>query len=189
MRLVLAMTIALVLSGPLAAVAADASLKDFRGEWHGVDVSFSGDPLGIELRPEDLDVTITPERDGFRLHWIGLEQDDRAGTFVRRESEAHFRATDRSGVFAYHEVPGTLLGRMFASPSTGNPLQGETLLWARLDGPTLIVYSLRLLRGGGFELHRAAHTLEDGAMSLEHVIRTEGGGKITIRGRLQAGGS
>lgn len=187
MRHALAIAIFLVVFEPLAAAAADATLEDFSGHWRGEEVTLPDDTHGIELRPEDLDVSITPEGDGFRLRWIELERRG-AGTFGRREIAASFRATDRPGVFAYHEVPGSLLGRLFASPATGNPLEGETLLWARLEGRTLVVYSLRLTHEGGFELHRAARTLEDGAMSLEHSIRTEGGGKIGIRGRLRAAG-
>ncbi len=189
MRLPLAITFVMALSGPLPAVAADVLLKDFRGQWRGMEVTAEGDQLGIELRPEDLSLTLTPENGGFRLRWIALDRDPASGIFARRENEASFKPTDRPGVFAYDEQQKSLFGRLFASPATGNPLEGETLLWARLDGPTLIVYSLGLTHRGGFDLHRAARTLQDGVMSLEHTIDTENQMRTTVRGRLQPAGS
>lgn len=188
MRLPLALVVIALLS-PFPAAAADVTLEDFYGQWRGAEVAVEGDGLGIELRPQDLGLSIAPDAGGFRLHWIALERDPAAGTFVRRENEASFKPTGRPGVFAYDAEQGSLLGRLFASPATGNPLAGETLLWARLAGPTLIVYSLGLTHQGGFDLHRSARTLEEGGMTLEHDIRTEDQAEITIRGRLQPAGS
>lgn len=189
MRLPLAVTLVIALCAPLPAWAADAPLTSFYGQWRGTEVAVENDGLGIELRPDDLNVTITPDGDGFRLHWVTLERHPLAGTFTRREAEARFQPTARPGVFAFEETPGTLLGRLFASPATGNPLEGETLLWARLDGPALVIYSLGITHDGGFDLHRAAHRLEDGDMALEHTIRIEDQAEIAIRGRLKPAGS
>jgi hypothetical protein len=52
------------------------------------------------------------------------------------------------------ERPGTgsLLSSLFADPAVGNPLEGDTLLWARLQDDALHVYSLAIDPGGGFAL-------------------------------------
>jgi hypothetical protein len=187
LAVILIMGVALL--GRLPAAAGDVSLESFHGQWRATEAAVEGDALDLEVRPGDLNTTLTVERGGFRLRWTALERDQATGTFARREAEATFKATNRPGVFAYDEQQTSLLGRLFASPATGNPLEGETLLWARLDGPTLIVFSLGLTNRGGFDLHRAAHTLEDGVISLDHVVETEDRGRTTIRGRLQPAGS
>jgi hypothetical protein len=185
----LAIALVVALSGSAPAAAADVALKDFHGQWRAADAAVEGEGLGIDIRPEDLNLTITVEDGGFRLRWTALERNRDTGAFARRDTEVRFKPTERPGVFAYDEQQGSLFGRLFASPATGNPLEGETLLWARLTGATLIVYSLGLTNRGGFDLHRTAQTLEDGSMSLEHIIDIEDGVRTTIRGRLQSAGS
>jgi hypothetical protein len=93
--------------------------------------------------------------------------------------------TGKPGVFAYREEPGSMLQRLFASPTTSNPLEGETLLWARLAGPTLTVYSLALEDDGGFRLDRHERTLQEGSMSYVGSRRTGQGPTVIAEGRLQ----
>ena len=82
----------------------------------------------------------------------------------------------------------SLLSRLFADPATGNPLEGETLLWARLGGPTLIVYSLAIGSDGGFDLDRYARTLTDDGMTVRYTRRIENDLLLTVEGRLEAAG-
>lgn len=181
MRLPLASAIILALWGSLPA-AADPLAEVF-GIWRGVTVEAQGiDPAA--LQPRDLDLTLTAADGGFRARWISLERAPDGG-LRRQPVEARFAPTGRPGVYAFESEPGSLLTRLFASPATGNPLQGETLLWARIEGTTLHLYSLVLHSDGGFELDRWAHTPEDDA-ALRRVLtrRTEAGVAI-IEGRLE----
>lgn len=179
-KLTLATIMGLAL-GAHGAVADQASLADFYGQWRGVTAESSGLQ---DVEPGDLSVTVRPDDAGFRMRWtaFGSATDEPA---ERRVIEVGFEPTGQPGVFAYREEPGSLFGRLFASPETTNPLEGETLLWARLEGPSLTVYSLALDRRGGFRLDRYERTLDNGALSLLGTRRTGRGRVVTIEGRLE----
>jgi hypothetical protein len=168
-----------LLFGAGAGAADEVALADFHGEWRGIEAK---GVRGVEA--DDLSVTIRPDGAGFRMDWTALEigTDGVAG---RDEIEASFDPTGQPGVFAYREAPGSMLERLFASPASSNPLEGETLLWARLVGPTLTVYSLAIDRDGGFRLDRHEHTLENDSMSYVGRRRTGEGPIATVEGRLQ----
>jgi hypothetical protein len=167
--------------------AADVTIQDFSGGWQGVELRTSGDDKGLKFTPEDLDVEISSDGDGFHMSWTGLARQD-GGKLTRQKTEASFTPTDRPGVYAFDPGGASLLSRLFADPATGNPLEGETLLWARLVGPTLTVYSLAIDSDGGFDLDRYARTLTDEGMTVGYTRRIENDLILTIEGRLEAAG-
>lgn len=174
----------------LAAVrgaAADVTIQDFSGDWQGVELRTSGDDKGLTFAPEDLDVQIRSDGAGFHLSWTAISRQD-GGELSRQKTEASFTPTDRPGVYAFDPGGASLLSRLFADPATGNPLEGETLLWARLVGPTLTVYSLAIGSDGGFDLDRYARTLTDQGMTVRYTRRIENDLTLTIEGRVEAAG-
>jgi hypothetical protein len=174
----------LVLASP--AVAADqASIRDFAGDWRGVEVTKNDQALAAT--PQDLDLRLSPESDGFRLSWIRFSRAPDGG-LEREKAEASFAPTDRPGVFAFRPGPTSLLDRLFGDPATANPIDGKTLLWARLDGATLTVYSLSIDDHGRFDLNRYARTLADHQMSLQYTRRSENDVILTLEGRLEKAG-
>jgi hypothetical protein len=172
-----------LLTGAGVATADEAAIADFYGEWQGVTAEVQG--IG-GVTPQDLSVTIRPDGTGFRMQWTELEIGS-GGVAGRRDVRVSFDPTGQPGVFAYREEPGSMLERLFASPATSNPLEGETLLWARLVGPTLTVYSLALDHDGGFQLDRYEHTLQEGSMSYVGSRRTGRGPIAIVEGRLEPG--
>jgi hypothetical protein len=168
-----------LLIGAGARAADEVAIDDFHGDWRGVEAK--GVP-GIEA--DDLSVTIRPDGSGFRMDWTTLEIGS-DGVSGRQEIGASFDPAGQPGVFAYREEPGSMFERLFGSPATSNPLEGETLLWARLAGPTLTVYSLAIDRDGSFRLDRHEHTLEDSSISYVGSRRTGEGPIATVLGRLQ----
>lgn len=170
-----------------AAGAEEASLEDFNGSWQGTELRIGGDHQGLELTPEDLDVQIGSAGAGFQVSWTGLSRQPTGGLAPQR-SEARFTRTERPGVYAFDPGDTSLLARLFADPATGNPLQGETLLWARLAGPTLTVYSLAIALDGRFDLDRYARTLRDGGMDVHYTRRMENDRVVTIEGRVEGKG-
>lgn len=180
-----ALVVALALPSA-GARADDATIQDFSGSWRGVEVSTSGDDGGLAFTPEDLNVQIRTDGAGFAMSWTGFSRTD-DNKLARQEIEASFMPTDRPGVFAFDAGAPSLFSRLFADPATGNPLVGETLLWARLAGPTLTVYSLAIDDRGGFALDRYARSLTDQGMTARHTLRTENDLVLTIDGRLEAG--
>jgi len=180
--LLLATISGLWLSVPWA-LAQSGALESVYGSWRGATVEAEG-IQGVQ--PGDLDLSIAADGAGFRMRWIALEEVD--GRVARRTIDVAFEPTGKPGVFAYREEPGSLFARLFASPATGNPLEGETLLWARVEGPQLVVYSLILNPTGGFDLDRYEHARDHDALTLSHSRRTEDGEIMTIRGRLEPAG-
>ncbi|HSA80381.1 MAG TPA: hypothetical protein VLE23_06130 [Geminicoccaceae bacterium] len=167
--------------------AADVTIQDFSGDWRGAELRTSGDDKGLQFTPEDLDVQIRGNGDGFHMTWTGFSRQD-GGELTRQKTEASFTPTDRPGVYAFDPGGVSLLSRLFADPATGNPLTGETLLWARLVGPTLTVYSLAIDSHGGFDLERYARTLTDEGMTVRYTRRIENDLILTIEGRLGPAG-
>jgi hypothetical protein len=170
-----------LLVGAHGVVADEVSLDDFYGHWRGVEAAAEG---AQGVAPADLNLTVRPEGDGFRMRWTtqGSSSGEVAG---QRQIEVGFEPTGQPGVFAYRDEPGSLFDRLFASPATSNPLEGETLLWARLVGPTLTVYSLVITREGAFRLDRDERTLHNGSMSYVGTRRTGRGPILSIEGRLE----
>ena len=170
-----------------SAAADDAGINDFSGDWRGVELRVSGEDGKAAPTAEDLNVRLRREDVGFQMSWIGFERKGGEG-LKRQKFEASFTPTDRPGVFAFNPGKPSLLSRLFADPATGNPLKGETLLWARLQGATLTVYSLAIDGHGGFDLDRYARTLTGNGMTVSYTHRIENDVILTIEGRLEKAG-
>ena len=168
------------------ASAADPTIEDFGGAWQGIGLQVGGDDEGLALAPADLDVRIQTDGGGFRISWTGLARQD-GGALARQKIDARFAPTERPGVYAFEPGGSSFFG-LFANPATGNPLEGETLLWARLAGPTLTVYSLAIAFDGGFDLDRYVRTLSDGGMDVHYTRRMENDRLLTIDVRIKAKG-
>lgn len=174
--------VALVLAVLLAPAAASAAPIDtFAGEWRGVVLEEQADQ-GLE--ESDLDLTIAPHNGGFSLTWTSVAPTADGGIDKRRII-ARFAPTARPGVFAYDDKQTSLLGRFFASPETGNPLEGETLLWGRIEEALLVVYGLSLDDDGGFELQRAEIVPAGDGLALERTLRRGHERTVLLSGRLE----
>ena len=169
------------------AAADDATIENFAGTWRGAEVEIESPDGELVLEPADLDVQIEGDGGGFQISWTGLVRKD--GDAVERQKlDAQFTPTDRPGVFAFAPGGTSLLSRLFADPATGNPLAGQALLWARLAGQTLTVYSLAIDQHGGLELDRYARTLRDGGLDIHYSHRMENNRLVTVEGRAAAEG-
>jgi hypothetical protein len=172
---------------PVTAAAQEASIRDFFGTWRGLDITISDGGAVPELAPGFLDVEIQASGNGFQIRWNALGRTD--SKLELRDLDTSFVPTDRPGVYAFDAYQGSsLLGRLFASPATGNPLEGQILLWARIEGATLIVYGLSIDPNGHYDLHRHAWTLSGKEMSAQYIRRTEKPVVLTIEGRLERAG-
>jgi hypothetical protein len=177
---------ALLVGSPTAS-AAEMAIEDFFGEWRGVDVSVDDAEQGPKLSPSDLDMAITDEDGGFGIRALALGREP-DGTLVARPLEATFAPTEVPGVFAFAPVGGSLLSSLFADPAVGNPLQGDTLLWARLQDGTLHVYSLAIDRRGGYALEHSTGRLTGDGMATKYKLRSENDQIVTVEGRLERAG-
>ena len=177
-----------LLIGPCAASAADqVTIQDFFGRWRGTEVKVDAAEQAPKLAPSDLDMTIAGEDGGFRIRALALgrEQD---GALVGRPLEATFTPTDVPGVFAFAPAAGSLLSSLFADPTVGNPLEGDTLLWARLQDDSLHVYSLAIDPGGGFALEHSIGRLTEDGLLARYELRSENDRVARVEGRLERAG-
>lgn len=173
---------------PLGAAAEDSVLADFFGEWKGVEVSVAGEG-SLEVAPSDLDILIQEVGAGFQIRGFGMSRNTDSGQLVRRPVDAIFAPTELPGVFAFDPTVGqSLLSSLFADPATGNPLEGDTLLWARLQDDALHVYSLAIDHNGGFDLHHTTARVADDTMDTRYELRFENEQVEIVGGRLERTG-
>ena len=155
----------------------------FHGDWQGKELTVEDGSADLKATADDLSVRITPDGSGFRMRWTALSREKSGGPLARRAIEARFRPTERPGVFAFDPERSSMLLRLFGDPSTSNPLEGEPLLWARLEGETLSVYGLAVNSDGSFDLYQHVRTLSSEGMTARYTHRTEHEAVI-LEGRL-----
>jgi hypothetical protein len=177
-----------LLLGAGPAFAQDALPEGFFGNWQGVTLSASEGSENLTFSPDDLDVQIEPDGEGFKMHWTTLTHGGSAGELVREPVEARFAPADHPGVFAFNPEKSSLLLSLFGDPSTNNPLEGEPLLWARVEDETLSVYGLVIGSDGSFDLYQHVRTLTADGMFAVHTHRTELEPAVVIEGDLERDG-
>lgn len=176
-----------LLLGARPALAQDALPEGFYGSWHGVAVTTDG-ASGLDLNAEDLNVQIERDGDGFRMRWTALSHDRPHEQLVRQPVEARFAPTDRPGVFGFEPQGSSILMGLFGDPSSSNPLEGEPLLWARVEGDRLVVYGLKISSNGGFDLDHHVRTLTDDRIAVRQSHRMEHGPVVVVEGLLERAG-
>lgn len=182
----LALAAIVVLMAPCM-VRAEAKIGDFFGDWRGVEVTVADAEPALELTPADLDTTIAPEGRGFAIRSFALTREADGGVVTRR-MDATFAPTETPGVFAFDPGRRSLLSSLFADPAVGNPLEGDTLAWARLEGNALHVYSLAIDTAGGYALEQSTGRLTDDGMIMRYELRSENDRVVTVEGRLERAG-
>lgn len=178
---------AIVLFTAPSAARADAAIGNFLGQWRGVEVNVGDAEEAPKLSPADLDMAITEENGGFRVRAFALGREP-DGSVAPRQMDATLAPTDTPGVFAFEQGDGGLLSSLFADPAVGNPLEGDTLLWARVAGETLHVYSLAIDQAGGYALEHATGELAGDGMVTRYELRLENDRVVTVVGRLERAG-
>jgi hypothetical protein len=162
---ILTLAIFLLAIGALSPASAADGIARFYGSYVGSGTAERSDDKAVEQR--DLDVTIRPFKDnGFSLKWITVMRapdGERASEGVKRREidETFIPYKDRAGV--YIDAPS---GGLFAKAELPNPLKGEPMRWAAIDGDTLTVYSMAITDTGAAELQIFHRTLTEKGMKV-----------------------
>lgn len=152
-------------------------LDPVAGRWRGEQAQ------GASISASDLDMRVKARDDGFDLAWSEPGMPGADTTVVR------FFATDRPGIFVEGQGGGWLFS-MFGGDKPINPLNGETLRWARVEDDALIVYRLDVAKDGGYRLDRYAWEDAGGALEFAFERRTHDADPVQATGRLmRAGGA
>lgn len=150
---VAALVLVAILGSGRPAPAADA-LDPLAGVWRDATVLEQQD---LDLLPGDLDRTITI---------AGAQVTLRRRTADGGAAEVTLVGGERSAVLQVAPASSGLLGRLF-SPGQGSPLDGDRLIWARIDGAALIVYGLAIDGSGHFTIEQERHAREGDQLRVE----------------------
>jgi len=152
----------------------DAGVAVFFGRYSGTGIVHSKDADDTSMSLRNLDVEIGPSSSGgFEVRWTSLIRkfDGDVPSYMRKGLRVSFVPTGRAGVFRER--------------SPGNPLDGEPLIWARHEHPTLTVYQLVPSKGGGFEVLSYERTLTEEGMTLVFRRLIDGVKVRTVEGVLK----
>ena len=149
--------VALVVSAVLADGGAAASaepLDALAGVWRDAIVL---EQHGLDIAPGDLDRTITVSAAGVAL---------RRATADRGTIEITLVGSGRAGVLQPAPASDGLFSRLFP-PGQGSPLDGDRLIWARVDGASLVVYGLAIDGTGHYTIEQERQTREGEQLRVE----------------------
>ena len=141
-----------------------SSIKPFLGHWAGAGITEEQGPgSDYGFADRDLDVTIVPTGNGFRITWQTLQQDPSAKS---KKAEIHsktvtFVETAREGFFRMDQP--------------WKPVTGDSFQWAQLPDGKLIVHSIAILENGTLEYQKYTRVLvSDTQMQLFYIRSVDG---------------
>ncbi len=162
---------------------ANEAVEKFFGNYVGAGSAVILDKDRREVR--DLDVTVERfKNEGFTLKWITVIRDENGGRtgadVKRREVEENFiPVEDKENVFVLSPEGG-----LFQKSELPNPLRGDAVRWAAIDGDTMTVYSLAISETGGSELQVYRRSLTDKGMNITFMRLQDEDVKVRMSGDL-----
>jgi len=166
-------------AGPVAAQDGDP-VGPFVGTYVGTAEVFGPDGTLEERR--DMDIVVVDEpRGGFTIRWINVTLVDGRRDVPgveRRLDEVRFMEGESPGRFV-EEVRGSLFERRRAV----EPLEGDPIVWARIDGDSLGIFNFVLRDDGAYALQTYERILTDVGMDIVYRSIVEGEVIRRIEGR------
>lgn len=164
--------------GTISAVfAASYSIKPFIGTYEGEALS---DTRGGQISKRDINVEIKPfKRSGFTVDWMTIRHKS-DGELSRKKYSISFEPTKRPGIYS-----SAMRTNMFGDEVPHDPLKGDPLVWAKIEGESLIVYVMIITEEGGYEMQTYRRTLTDVGMQLEFSRVGDGKPLRIVTGELK----
>lgn len=132
---------------------AEANIKSFYGEYAG-KITEDG-KVTREIR-----LSIQPaKKEGFEIHWSTTTFDSAAGK--TKSYSVSFVPTARDNIYS-----SAMRRDLFGKLSPMDPLKGDPFVWCKIQGDSLIVYSLLINDNGGYEMQDYVRTLTDTGLKL-----------------------
>ena len=173
------LVLAASLAFPATAVAQKRTLSigHFFGTFSGGGVAENEDSLYFAVTARDFDVVIGPgptsARGGFTVSWTSVI---RGGGDV---DKPRVRKKSTTRTFVAGSVPG-----VFTGATSGDPLTGKEMSWARIKENALIVYLMVIDKSGAYQLQRYERKLSGTGMELTFTRLKDGEKVRTVKGRL-----
>ena len=169
---------------PAAAAAPTASqpargplpLEAFFGTYVGNGVAHRRLPK-VAVTHRELNVSIEPTEDGFAIAWttvVHKGRDPKNQRIVRRDSRLAFVPSGRPNLWRISKE--------------GDPINGETYAWARIEGNSLITYVSWIDDEGMFDIQRYARQLTPSGMTVNFELTREGTEVLNVHAELQKAG-
>lgn len=162
--------VALLLAFP--AMAKDASIDAFKGQWRGNALSENDGSVYFQVTARDLDVQISGADNGFTITWTTIQR--------QKGSTANPTAVNKSTTMTF---AATGKPNLWRATDTVDPMQG-VYAWARIRGNTLTVNSMVIGDDGAFELQIYERTLTGEGMTLQFARHRDGERVRTAKGRM-----
>jgi hypothetical protein len=166
------------LTGVLFFVSQQATAKDLRisafyGKFSGGGIAHNADSEYFAMTTRDFDVVIKPEGSGVRIDWTSVirKGGDPLNPKVRRKKSSKI-------------LKSTGAPNVFHGSKSGDPLKGEELSWARIDGNTLSVFLMTVDKKGIYQLQQYDRTLSGTGMTLLFRSWRDGDRQRSVSGRL-----
>ena len=156
-----------------AARAQDLAQTAFYGTFQGSGFAENNDSIYFGTTVRDLDVIIAPSGSGFSVTWTTIIRGggDPSKPNVRRKTQtATFSPTENTGVFR-------------GTPS-GDPLTGNSYIWARIEANTMTVFIMNIGKTGEYNMQSYARTLSGYGMELVFTRIRDGEPVRTARAKL-----
>lgn len=163
----------MVLLALSSARAQDLAPAAFHGTFQGSGFAEDNDSIYFGTTVRDLDVIIAPSGSGFSVTWTTIIRGggDPDKPNVRRKTQtAAFSPTENAGVFR-------------GTPS-GDPLTGNSYVWARIEANTLTVFIMSIGKSGEYNMQSYARTLSGYGMELVFTRIRDGEPVRTARAKL-----
>ncbi|PPR56959.1 MAG: hypothetical protein CFH10_02240 [Alphaproteobacteria bacterium MarineAlpha4_Bin2] len=155
------------------AVAQDLPIGAFFGSFKGSGVAENKDSVYFGVTVRDLDVTIAPTKNGFRVNWT---------TVIRKgghPNNPRVRRKEQSAVFVPTGKPG-----VYYAVDLADPLQGGKYVWSRIAKQTLYVYALLIDDQGRYDMQIYERTLRASGMDFLFRRVFDGEPVRTVKGKL-----
>lgn len=157
MTQLVALARSMFLAAALLVNPAMADIAPFVGSYSGSAKMESADGSS-QMR--DMSVTIDETKDGFEVEWTSVSYRD-DGRTKSKTYKIEFIPSGRGDVFA-----AAMQRNVFGHAVQLDPMKGEPYVWARLEGPTLSVFSLYVREDGGYFIQQYDRTLAEGGLEL-----------------------
>ncbi len=148
--------------------SAQAAIERFFGDYVGSGVAERDGAATTQQR--DMDVSLESYKDkGFTLKWITVvrgNDGERTGDDIRRREIEESFLPSESNPNLFILAPR---GGLFTKAELPNPLEGDPMRWATIDGDTLSVYSLGINGDGRSEMQIYHRTLTDNGMDVSFL--------------------
>lgn len=145
-------------SGP---VFADGAIEAFYGQYRGQATS-NGAPK------RQLTLAISPDKKkGFEINWSTTTFT--SGKEKTKTYSISFIPSGRSNIYS-----SAMRRNIFGKLTPLDPMKGDPFVWSRVEGKTLIVYSLLITDSGGYEMQKYVRTLTDNGLTLRFTRIRDG---------------